>query len=158
MKNVITGLVGLSLITASVIYYVDKEDIPPCGHNKDTVISNFQEWLTNGIAKIDKRIAKTPIQIVDVVGIMEYNQTPEIMDVPLYENFKDSRICKGTLLVDFTPNGTNRNIEEIDIRFQKVLTSPDEEGNQGLYTSVSGYDINNMIEQGTELFNKYHKK
>lgn len=158
MKDVIAGLVGLSLITASVIYYVDKEDVPPCGHNKDIVISNFQKWLTNGISETDKRITKTPIQIVDIVGIMEYNQTPEVMDVPLYENFKDSRICKGTLLVDFTPNGTSRNIEEIDIRFQKVLTSPDEEGNQDLYTSVSGYDVKNMTEQGTELFNKYHKK
>ena len=82
----------------------------------------------------------------------------QVMDVPLYENLKDSRICKGTLQVDFTPNGTSRNIEEIDIRFQKVLTSPDEEGNQDLYTSVSGYDVKNMTEQGTELFNKYHKK
>lgn len=158
MKNIIVALIGISLITISLIYYLEKEEIPPCGYNKDIVISNFQDWLTNSIADVDKRIEQNPIKVIDVVGIMEYNQSPEFMNVPLYENLKDSRVCKATLLVDFTPNGKKRNLEEINVRFQKILTSPNEDSNRELYISVAGFDVKAMSEQSLTLFKKHNQK
>lgn len=157
MKNVIVGLLGLAVITASVIYYLEKEEIQPCGYDKSLIVSTFQDWLTDAIAEKDKRIKNNPLQVMDVVAVMEYNKIPEVMGTVLYDDLKDSRVCKATLLVDFTPNGEKRNIEEINVRFQKTLTSPNEEGERGLYTAVSGYDVNRMEEQCIALFKKHHK-
>ena len=85
-------------------------------------------------------------------------EIPEVMKHPLYENLKDSRVCKATLFVNYTPDKEKENIEEINIRFQKVLTSPDDENNRSLYVSVSGLDVENMVGEGIKLFQKYHKK
>lgn len=50
------------------------------------------------------------------------------MKVKIYDDFKDSKVCKVSLLVDFAPDGENRKIEKVDVRFKKILTSPDENG------------------------------
>ena len=158
MKNLLTIVLGIAVAISLSTHFSREKTVASCGQNEDMIVSYFQEWLTNGIAEKDKRIKNNPIKVVDVDGAMEYNEIPEVMKHPLYENLKDSRVCKATLFVNYTPDKEKENIEEINIRFQKVLTSPDDENNRSLYVSVSGLDVENMVGEGIKLFQKYHKK
>ncbi len=159
MKNVILGLiVGIALGSFLFHQYSNRETVKPCGYGKEYIIENFQEWITNGIQEKDARIKDNPIKIVDVAGIFEYNSIPTLGNIDLYEDLKDSRVCKATMLVNFTPNNDKDNIEEIRVRFQKVNSSPDEGGNIYTNMSVSGYDFEEITKSALEYFRKHHKK
>ena len=93
-------------------------------------------------------------------GFAEYNTIPHWNNVPLYEDFKHSTICKATVVVDFAPivkaeknkedNLSNsKYLEEISVRYQLV-------SDVGIL--MSGIDIEDMIEQVKKAMNKHKKK
>ena len=133
------------------------EDIVNCAHNKASIVETYNKWLNKALVNADKRAEKHPVKVVDVQGIMEYNTTPEYMKVKLYEDFKNSKVCKATLLVNYTPNEEKETIEEIDVRFQRVATSPDEMGYYSQNTISAGIDVDEMQKQAVEFFKKHHK-
>ena len=97
------------------------------------------------------------MKVVDVQGVMEYNSIPEFMKVKLYEDFKDSKVCQASLLVNYTPDSEKEILEEITVRFQKIATAPSEDGLFSSNIISSGYDVKEMTEQVVELFKKHNK-
>ncbi len=156
MKNILIGVLVLAICGLSANYYFEHQNIPPCGYDKEDVIQTFQDWLTNGIKNTNKTEQENPITVLDIKGILEYNTSPEVLGQKVYEDIKNSRICKATLIVDFTPLGQTRNIEEINVRFQKVLTSPNENGDKELYYSMTGFDVEQMLKEAIPLYKKYN--
>ncbi len=135
----------------------ENEIIDGCGYDKDMIIETYNDWVNESLKEADKIAEKHPVKAVDVIGIMEYNTTPKIMKQPLYDDFKNSRVCKATLLVNYTPNEEKETIEEIDIRFQKTDTAVNEQGEYRKNIFSSGYDVETMREQALEFFKKHNK-
>ncbi len=156
MKNILIGILGLALCGLGVIYYLEHENVSPCGYDKEDVIQTFQDWLANGIKNTNKTEQENPITVLGINGILEYNTSPEVLGQKVYEDIKNSRICKATLIVDFTPLGKSRSIEEINVRFQKMLTSPNENGDKALYYSMAGIDVEQMLQEAIPLYKKYN--
>ena len=157
LKDIVIGILFLICLIFLSKSFLKEDTVSPCGFDKQMIIANFQEWISNGILQKDSRIKNNPIKVIDMAGAMEYNGIPEVMNIPLYEDFKDSRVCKATLLIDFSPNGQTKNIEEINVRFQKGLSSPDEDNNRFTNISVSGIDVQNMTDEALKLFKKHNK-
>lgn len=164
MKNVFSAIT-LTLVALFVGFYFgthynhqSKEEISvQCGYDKEMIIEAYNNWINEDLKKINEMAVKYPVKVEDVIGIMEYKTIPVVMKNPLYDDFKNSKICKATLLVNYASKGEKGAIEEIDIRFQKTATSPNEQGEFRKNISSSGYDVENMKEQALEFFKKYHE-
>ena len=134
-----------------------KNDIVNCAYNKERIVETYNDWVNKALVQSDKRAEKYPVKVLDVQGIMEYNKIPEYMNLKMYEDFKNSKVCYATLLVNYTPNEEKENIEEIRVRYQKVATSPDEEGYYSENMLSAEYDVKDMKEQAVGFFKKYNK-
>ena len=56
-----------------------------------------------------------------------------------------------------TPDEEKAIIEEIEVRFQRVATSPDETGYYSQSTISTGIDVEKMTEQAVKFFKKHNK-
>lgn len=163
MKNT-ASIIALAILSLYVGFFFGErnnikqdEDIVNCAYDKEHIIETYNDWLNNALVNSDKRAEKYPVKVLDIQGIMEYNTIPEYMKVKLYEDFKNSKVCHATVIVNYTPNGEKETLEEIRVRYQKVATSPDEEGYYSKNMLSSGYDVKDMTEQAVEFFKKHNK-
>ena len=116
-----------------------------------------------------KKFIDKILKVVDFTPIE--NKIPEkvekvtfiIPGMPLYSGGHTSILRLGT---ELSKNGydvryfsiyDNETLEEIRVRYQKVATSPDEEGYYSKNILSSGYDVKEMTEQAVELFKKHNK-
>ncbi len=143
----IVGVIGCFAI---IQFTADKPSL--CVANKEELIETFQGWVVEGIKEDDKRIKKYPIEVVDVSGIIEYNTIPD----KLYDDLKNSSVCKATILINYTPDTDRETIEEITVRYQRTISNYDEY-TKGLYIQMSGLDVLSMNEKAIKLFKKHNK-
>lgn len=163
MKNT-ASIIALAILSLYVGFFFGEknnikqdENIVNCAYDKEHIIETYNDWLNNALVNSDKRAEKYPVKVLDIQGIMEYNTIPEYMKIKLYEDFKNSKVCQATVIVNYTPNEEKETLEEIRVRYQKVATSPDEEGYYSKNILSSGYDVKEMTEQAVELFKKHNK-
>lgn len=163
MKNT-ASIIALAILSLYVGFFFGEknnikqdENIVNCAYDKEHIIETYNDWLNNALVNSDKRAEKYPVKVLDIQGIMEYNTIPKYMKIKLYEDFKNSKVCQATVIVNYTPNEEKETLEEIRVRYQKVATSPDEEGYYLKNILSSGYDVKEMTEQAVELFKKHNK-
>ena len=163
MKNTVE-IIALTILALFVGFFFgerssirQEKNIMTCGHSKDDVIEMYNRWINKALISEDKRAEKHPVKVIDVAGIIEYNTIPEFMNIKLYEDFKNSKVCQASLVVNYTPDSEKENNEEIEVRFQKVATSPDESGVFSTYIISAGHDIDEMTKQALEFFREYNK-
>lgn len=81
-------------------------------------------------------------------NIQEYVTSPMLLGTTLYDNYKNSRICKAKATVEFSgANINNRLVKEIDVRYQ-ITHSID--GNSGIL--MAGADVSDLGKDGVEKF------
>lgn len=163
MKNT-ASIIALAILSLYVGFFFGEknnikqdENIVNCAYDKEHIIETYNDWLNNALVNSDKRAEKYPVKVLDIQGIMEYNTIPKYMKIKLYDDFKNSKVCQATVIVNYTPNEEKETLEEIRVRYQKVATSPDEEGYYSKNILSSGYDVKEMTEQAVELFKKHNK-
>lgn len=162
MKNT-ASIITLAVLSLFVGFFFGErsdiqqnEDVIHCGYNQDSLKDTYTNWINKALIKADKRAEQHPVKVVDVQGVMEYNTIPELMKVKLYEDFKGSKVCQASLLVNYAPDAEKEVLEEITVRFQKIATAPSEEGIISSNIISSGYDVKEMTEQAVELFKKHY--
>ncbi|MBR2141545.1 MAG: hypothetical protein IJ853_04285 [Rickettsiales bacterium] len=162
MKNT-ASIITLAILSLFVGFFFGErsniqqtKDIVHCGYNQDYLKDTYTDWINEALIKADKYAEKNPIKVVGVRRVVEYNTIPEFMEVKLYEDFKDSKVCQASLLVNYTPDGEKETLEEITVRFQKIATVPNEEGLILNDIRSSGYDVKEMSEQAVEFFKKHN--
>ena len=162
MKNT-ASIITLAVLSLFVGFFFGErsniqqnEDVIHCGYNQDSLKDTYTNWINKALIKADKRAEQHPVKVVDVQGVMEYNTIPELMKVKLYEDFKGSKVCQASLLVNYAPDAEKEVLEEITVRFQKIATAPSEEGIISSNIISSGYDVIEMTEQAVELFKKHY--
>ena len=163
MKNT-ASIIALAILSLFVGFFFGErsntkqtEDVIHCGYNQESLKETYTNWINKALVNADKRAEKHPVKVVDVQGVMEYNSIPEFMKVKLYEDFKDSKVCQASLLVNYTPDSEKETLEEITVRFQKISPAPSEDGLFSSNIISSGYDVKEMTEQVVELFKKHNK-
>lgn len=162
MKNT-ASIIALAILSLFVGFFFGErsniqknEDVIHCGYNQDSLKDTYTNWINKALIKADKRAEQHPVKVVDVQGVMEYNTIPELMKVKLYEDFKDSKVCQASLLVNYAPDAEKEVLEEITVRFQKIATAPSEDGIISSNIISSGYDVTEMTEQAVEFFKKHN--
>ena len=151
---------GIALIIFSFLSYNYYQRMnpyqPACNANKSHISSTIQDWMRERISKNSLKTNK--LEIIDMDGFAEYNTIPHWNNVPLYEDFKHSAICKATVVVDFAPIikeekednlNNSKYLEEISVRYQLV---------SGSGILMSGVDVEDMTEQVKKAMNKHKKK
>lgn len=162
MKNT-ASIIALAILSLFVGFFFGErsnikqnESAIHCGYNQDSLKDTYTNWINKALIKTDKRAEQHPVKVVDVQGVMEYNTIPELMKVKLYEDFKDSKVCQASLLVNYAPDAEKEVLEEITVRFQKIATAPSEDGIISSNIISSGYDVREMTEQAVEFFKKHN--
>lgn len=162
MKNT-ASIIALAILSLFVGFFFGErsnikqnENAIHCGYNQDSLKDTYTNWINKALIKTDKRAEQHPVKVVDVQGVMEYNTIPELMKVKLYEDFKDSKVCQASLLVNYAPDAEKEVLEEITVRFQKIATAPSEDGIISNNIISSGYDVREMTEQAVEFFKKHN--
>lgn len=134
---------------------------PSCNINKSYISNTIQDWMRERVS--DTGLKTNKLEVVDIDGFAEYNTIPHWNNVPLYEDFKHSTVCKATVVVDFAPinkakrieenkeedSNNNKYLEEISVRYQLVSEA-------GI--RMSGVDVEDMTEQVKNAMNKHKKK
>lgn len=153
---------GIALVIFSFLSYNYYQRIyqPTCNANKSYISSTIQDWMRERVSENSLKTNK--LEIIDMAGFAEYNTIPHWNNVPLYEDFKHSAICKATAVVDFAPivkakkaekneeeDLNNKYLEEISVRYQLVSEA-------GI--RMSGVDVEDMAEQVKKAMNKHKKK
>lgn len=153
---------GIALVIFSFLSYNYYQRMnpyqPACNANQSHISSTIQDWMRERVSESSLKTNK--LEIIDMDGFAEYNTIPHWNNVPLYEDFKHSAICKATVVVDFAPivkaeknkedNLSNsKYLEEISVRYQLVSDA-------GI--RMSGVDVEGMAEQVKKAMNKHKKK
>lgn len=128
----------------------------PLCNGTDNLASSMTEWLNEAMAKEDSGAKKYPVKVVGLDGFLEYKTVPMFMGTMLYNDYKNSRVCSATLNVDFTPNGDERNIEQIGTRYQIYTVKLGDEEN--IMTVISGYDLDELGKDGVKKLIEVLKK
>ncbi len=149
----VATIIALSatVFTSYTYYKVNNPKHPACDNDSQYIANTIQDWIVQGIPNSFLKTNK--LEVTDIDNFAEYNTIPQ----QLYDDFKDSTVCKATVYVDFSPISTNNknlkaadnNIEEITVRYQLI-------GNGSI--RMSGIDVNDMSEQVTEAIRKHKKK
>lgn len=152
---------GITLVIFSFLSYNYYQRMnpyqPACNINESYISGTIQDWMRERVSESSLKTNK--LEIIDMGGFAEYNTIPHWNNVPLYEDFKHSTICKATVIVDFAPIAKTKKaeenkeddkcLEEISVRYQLV---------SGGGINMSGVDVENMTEQVKKVMNKYKKK
>ena len=133
----------------------ENNSAPSCGGNEN-LASSMTKWLNEAMVKEDGGAKKYPVKVVGMDGFLEYGTVPAIMGTTLYNDYKNSRVCSATLNVDFTPDGAERNIEQIETRYQIYTVNAG--GEENLMTLVSGYDLDELGKDGVKKLIEVLKK
>ena len=148
----VATIIALStaLFTSYTYYRANNPKHPTCNNDTQYIANTIQDWIVQGIPNSFLKTNK--LKVTDIDNFAEYNTIPQ----QLYDDFKDSTVCKATVYVDFSPISTDNknikaddNIEEITVRYQLI-------GNSSI--RMSGIDVNDMSEQVTEAIRKHKKK
>lgn len=161
MKNTV-GVVALAILSLAIGYFFGVNSNKPekdkinCGYDEEFVVDTYNEWINKALVKADKRAEKHPVKVLSVEGALEYNSIPEFMKNKMYEDFKDSKLCRAHLLVNYTPDSENETNEEIEVRYQKIMFSSGENGEYGLRIESAGIDMEQMAEQAVGFYKKHN--
>lgn len=163
MKNV-ASIIALAILSLFVVFFFGErssakheKDVINCGYDQNSLKETYTEWINKALVKADKRAEKHPVKVEKIQGVSEYRTIPEFMNIKLYEDFKNSKVCEAYLLVSYRPDGVKEELEEITVRFQRIATAPDEEGYFSNRIISSGHDVERMTEQVVDFFKKHIK-
>ena len=164
-ENFYKYVTGIALVIVSILSYNYYQRMnpyqPTCDANKGYISETIQNWMQERVSANNLKTNK--LEIIDIDGFAEYNTIPHWNNVPLYEDFKHSTVCKATVFVDFSPIikvkkaekveeenlNNSEHLEEISVRYQLVSEA-------GIL--MSGIDVEDMMEQVKKAINKHKKK
>ena len=149
----------IAIIPSYNYYKINNPAHPVCNVDIEFISNTVESWMKE---RVSENFLKTnKLEIVEMKGFAEYNTIPQWDNVPLYEDFKYSTVCKATTVVDLSPTSddqeetdvniekSNKYLEEISIRYQLI---------GGGNIRMSGVDVEDMSKQLKEATNKYMKK
>ena len=153
----------LTLMFTSYNYYkVNNPSQPSCNISVEYISATLQQWMKERVP--DSFLKSNNLKVLSMDGFAEYKTIPYWTNIPLYEDFKHSTICRATALVDFSPLSSNtkdianndkkenlekrKQVSEISVRYQLI---------EGSGIRMSGFDVEDMTKQVKEAINKYKK-
>ena len=140
------SIMALCLTTFMLSGCLDKNKSPKCNENLEGVQQTLSQWLKDAMVKKDDGAKDINVTIKDINDIHEYISSPMLLGTTLYDNYKNSRICKANASVEFSgPNISRPLIRTINVRYQITHSI---EGNNGI--QMAGPDVSDLGKEGVK--------
>ena len=112
-------------------------EAPKCNVGKQGLGFILYEWM-------QERVTNATIKVLGVKDFYEIKSIPTVLGTTIYDDFKGSRLCKATAVIEISDTSGNKIDEKIDVRYQNTITLMEEDGRYFSNTRMSGYDVEEM--------------
>lgn len=114
---------------------------PECNANKEDLKRTLTTWMQEAVSD------KYTVTVTDVHTFYELKSSPLLLGTTLYEDYKNGRLCTATANITIEDKKGKTFSGETDVRYQYVVSLPDEEGNSFSGVRMSGHDVKDLTEK-----------
>lgn len=125
---------------------LDQNKALKCNENLEERQQTLSIWIKEAMVKEDSGAKDINVKITNMDKIYEYVTSPMVLGTTVYDNYKDSRICKASAFVEFSGSNFSKTLTKtIDVRYQITHSL---EGNDGI--QMAGPDVSDLGEKGVK--------